>query len=561
MAAPRPHGRRVLYTGAQFHTQDADRPRAEALLVRDGWIERVYRRPPVDTPTGARRVDLGGGWAVPGLADAHLHLRALGQSRRVVDLRGLGSARQVLARVRRAALRLPTPTPLVGVGWDQNLWKAKRFPDRAALDPALDERVVVLHRVDGHAAWVSTAALRLAGIAPDRATDDPEGGHVVRDATGRATGVLIDRAIDLVTARLAAAGDDEIEADLRAGAARCARLGLTSVHDMGVQTAGLRALRALDARGLLPLRVFVWLSGDDPGAWEALATEPDLASRVQVRGIKLFVDGALGSRGAALLTPYADAPAERGLLLTPTASLRAQVARVGTLGRQAALHAIGDRGNRLALEAIEALGEAGRSARHRVEHVQVVAPEDLPRFGRGGVVASMQPIHAVSDMAWAPARLGEDRLAGAYAPASLLRAGATLALGSDAPIESADPLRGIAAAVTRTSPDGQPPGGWRPLERLTAAQALHGFTLGAAFAAGQEQVLGRLRVGYRADFTVLDVDLTAPGADLWHAGVLRTVVDGKTVWRRRGPGRSDRPRVVEKPTRDQTGAKINKPLR
>ncbi|MFH1812042.1 MAG: amidohydrolase [Pseudomonadota bacterium] len=521
---------RVLYTNARVITQDPAMPRAAALLVEGDRIQRVYARVPAQRPTGARQVDLKNAVVVPGLADAHLHLTALGAKARQVDLRGTRSAGEAVARVKDFVNRGGAGEPIIGFGWDHNDWTPRAFPERGLLDAALGNQVVILYRIDGHAAWVSTAALAVGGIARDRA--DPDGGRIVRDGKGDPSGVLVDNAIDLVTGSLPRLTQVQLEHDVALATRECARLGLTQVHDMGSDVRTLQALRALEARHALPLRVFVYLAADDPDATKELNPQQRrrTASRVEVRGLKLYTDGALGSRGAALKQPYSDDPGNSGLLVTEPKILHERVRQVHEAGYQVAIHAIGDRGNREALDAIGALGKGGVSRRHRIEHAQIVDPADIPLFKQLGVIASMQPTHATSDMDWAEARLGPDRLAGAYAWKTMLSSGVALAFGSDAPVESADPTWGLFAATQRTDHDGAPKGGWLPGEKLSPDQALAGFTSGAAYAVGREDELGVLRAGALADFTVLDGDPADPATRLLHLKVLRTVVGGEQAF-------------------------------
>jgi len=468
--------------------------------------------------------------------DAHAHLLGLGRLLTELDLRGTRSEPEALDRVQEAAAAAPPGAWLLGRGWDQNQWPAARFPDRHGLDARAPDRPVFLVRVDGHAAWVNGRALAAAGIGP--ATPDPPGGRILRDAaTGEPAGVLVDAAMELVRRQIPEPSVEERMELLRRAQARCHEVGLTGVHDMGVDEATLEALRRLEARGELRLRVHAllemgrvdlgpYLSGPPPrgGGWLA------------VRGIKAYLDGALGSRGAALLAPYSDDPGNHGLILTEPRELLDLALRAFPRGWQLAAHAIGDRANRLALdvyeEALRRTGVPAESVRPRIEHAQVLSAEDIPRFARLGVIASMQPVHCTSDMDWADERLGPERLPGAYAWRSLLRSGARLAFGSDFPVERPDPLEGILAAVTRQHPDGTPAGGFLPAERLAAEQALRAFTEGAAWASFDEDRLGRIAAGRAADVTVLDRDPTrlAEGTELAGSRVLLTLAGGEIVF-------------------------------
>ena len=532
----------TLLQAQRIHTMDPQHPRANALvwgtdgvLVDVGDAAALRARHPQ-----ARVIDAGDAVVVPGLIDAHAHLMGLGFALMRVDLAGARSKQDVLERLRRYAADLDADAWLLGGGWDQNLWPEAEFPTAADLDAAFPDRPVWLYRVDGHAGWANSAALRAAEAAGAQLQGDaqPEGGRIVRDAAGAPTGVLVDEAMQLVDRVVPAPGaDDYREAFSRALAAAVGN-GLTGVHDMGVSRAELALYREFADAGRLPLRVTAYADGDR----EALA---DLCTnglythaggRLQMRGVKLFVDGALGSRGAAMLEDYSDEHGNSGLLVTEPAAYRAAVDKAARCDVQVASHAIGDHGNRLALDTYADVlandGESGGEARRwRVEHAQIVAPDDIPRFAALGVIASMQPTHATSDMPWAGARVGEARLVGAYAWRRFLDSGARLALGSDFPVESVDPRLGLYAAATRQDRDGQPPGGWLADQKLTAEEALRGFTSDAAYAGFAEDQVGRLAPGLRADFLLLaDDPLTVPVGQLDDLRLLSTWVDGQRVY-------------------------------
>lgn len=520
-----------LLLGARFRTLDPERPLAEALAVgADGRIvalgeeETLAARFPA-----ARRIDLGGGVALPGLVDAHGHLLGLGLARLRVDLSGARSVAEVLERLRASAEGLPEGAWLIGRGWDQTRWEPPEFPTAAMLDALFPTRPVWLVRVDGHAAWANSAAL--AHAVRELAGDwQPEGGRILRDGAGRPTGVLIDAAMALVRVP---PPDRATRAEALARAVRsAAAAGLTGVHDAGMDRESLELLAALADRGELPLRVHAMADGEGP-TLELLCREGPYrhpSGRLAMRAVKLYADGALGSRGAALLRDYADERGHRGLLVTPEERLRRAIRRARDCGLQPAVHAIGDRANRLVLDlyARELAPEERRALRPRIEHAQVVHPRDLPRFAALGVIASMQPIHATSDMRWAEQRLGAARLRGAYAWRSLLAGGAVLAFGSDFPVEPESPILGLHAALTRTDREGRPPGGWLPEERLGLAEAIAAYTRGAAYAAFAEGELGRLAPGFRADLTLLEDDpFGLPPEALPGLRVLGTLLDGE----------------------------------
>lgn len=521
-----------LLVAGTIHTLDPARPRAAAALLRDGRFACVgaldacaaRARP------GARRIDLGAGCAVPGLADAHGHVLGLGRAREEVGCEGAASAEACAARAAARARVAPAGGWIRGRGWDQNRWPGGAFPTADALGRAVPDHPAVLFRVDGHAAWVNPRALEAAGIGP--ATPDPPGGRVLRDPAGRPSGVLVDAAMDLVLRALPAPSPAELEAWLLAGLAEAASVGLTSVHDAGVAPEVLDAYRRLDAGGRLPVRVYAMIEGDGPPAAIsreiARARAAPAGRRLEVRAVKLYADGALGSRGAALLDGYADEPGNRGLLLTRPDLLREKIAAIVAAGFQPAIHAIGDRACREVLRVLADAGPAARALRPRVEHLQVLDRADLPLLAASGAVASMQPVHAASDAPWVGARLGAARLRGAYAWRSAARLAAGLAFGSDFPIEAPDPRAGLAAAETRGT------GATAALgrdEALPREAALRAFTTGAAFASFAEGRRGRVREGMDADLTLLADDLLAvPAAEVAHLPVTHAIVGGEVAW-------------------------------
>ncbi len=516
----------VVLTGPVFLTGDPELPEAAALSVdAGGRILAVHAEAP---PAGADRVVvLPGVIALPGLHDAHLHLLGVGRRCETVDLLGVASPEEARERVAAFAAAHPEAAVIEGRGWDQNLFSDSRFPSWRDLDGAA-ERPVHLRRVDGHASWVNRALLDLAGL--DAATPDPEGGRLLRDADGVPSGILVDNAADLLDAHLPQPTDADRERWLIQGMAACADAGLTAVSDMGLTAVDVAILLRLDAAGRLPLRVFGYLEGSEPGILDRLDTPPT-GKRFVVQGVKHYADGALGSRGAALLADYADDPGNRGLLIHPSAELQALAAEVDARGGQLAVHAIGDRAVREVLDAFAALPEGATAARRpRVEHAQNIDPTDMLRLESLGAVASMQPTHCTSDMGWVEDRLGPDRLVGAYAWRTLSDLGVPLAFGSDAPVESENPLPGIWAAISRRDTRGEPPRGWRPQECLGWDAALAAFTSGAAWAVGREDDLGRLAPGYRCDLSLLDRDprrlAAAEDPDLTAIRAVGTVVDG-----------------------------------
>ena len=478
-------------------------PRANVLAVLDGTI-------------------------LPGLTDAHGHLYGLGLSLDVVNLTGTKSLDEVIARVKERAATTPKGQWIVGRGWDQNDWPVKEFPTAAALDAALPDHPVFLRRVDGHAAVTNSAGLRMAGVTA--ASKDPDGGRVIRDANGSPTGTFVDAAMDLIEDHMPAPTPEQRKARVLAAANAIAANGLTEMHDAGIDGATIAAVKELIDEKRFPIRVYGMLGDNDAllRTWFASGPLVDYGGRLTVRAVKLYADGALGSRGAALLEPYSDDPGNSGLMLAKPEHLEDVAKRGRAAGFQINTHAIGDRGVRNVIDAYANAGVVA-SDRFRVEHLQVIAPADVPRLVERGIIASMQPTHATSDMYWAEARLGPERVQGAYAWRTVLDAGGRLALGSDFPVEDVNPFFGIFAAVTRQDQQQWPAGGWSPSQRLTLAEALRGFTKDAAYAAFEEQSRGTIEPGKLADLTIVEGDLFAM-PELYKAKVKYTIVDGEVVY-------------------------------
>ena len=532
----------TLLSAARIHTMDPAQPQAGAMAYdHDGTIVAVGTREDLLARyPAATQLDAGNATVIPGLIDAHGHVAGLGQSQMQADLVGAGSKEEVLRRLRAFAADLPDGAWLLGRGWDQNDWPERTFPTAADLDAAFPRRPVWLTRVDGHAGWANSAAIAAAEAAGGRDLSgdwQPDGGRIVRDANGQPSGIFVDAAMAQVDSAMPGTDAEAAERALAVGMQLAVEHGLTGVHDAGVSLQQLRAYQALADRGEMPLRVYAMADGDG----EALAwlcsngpyEHPD--GRLQMRAVKLYVDGALGSRGAALIEDYSDDAGNDGLLLMTPDQLVDTAARAKGCGVQVATHAIGDRGNRVVLDAFEqVLGrDAGTDHRWRVEHAQILTAADIPRFAALGVVSSMQPTHATSDMPWAADRVGPDRIQWAYAWRKLRDAGARLALGSDFPVESVDPRLGLHAAVTRSNAQEAPAGGWMPQEKLTAWEAMRGFTRDAAHAGFAEDHVGSLAVGQRADFVLLAQDpLAVEPRQLDELEVLATYVDGEAVYRR-----------------------------
>ena len=523
----------TIFRGALVYTAWDETPRRAAILVKGGTVAFVGNEAEARAAAPAAKVvDLAGAVLVPGLTDAHGHLRSLGTLRRMIDCRGLPKD-EILLRVRALAASAAPGTWIRGRAWDQNRWSDTSFPTAADLEAAAPKTPVVLARVDGHAIWVNAAALKAAGVT--KATPDPPGGRIERLKDGSPAGVFVDNAMALILDAIPAPGPDEARKDFVAGLEACAKAGLTGVGEAsGSSLADVAILEKLAKKGKLPVRVYATVGPKDLDA--ALARGPVSEGRLTVRALKIVADGALGSRGAALLADYSDAPGNRGLDVTAPEEVERLAAKAFRGGFQVWTHAIGDRANRITLDAYEKSLSSVHPVdpRPRIEHAQVLAPGDAARFAKIGVIASMQPTHATSDWPWAEARLGKERVKGSYAWRTLLKAGARLAGGSDFPVESEEPLLGIYAAVTRQETTGKPPGGWRMEEALTRAEALRLFTADNAYAEFAEKRRGRIEPGFDADFTVLDRDVfsaATPASEIPKATVRMTVVGGEIVYR------------------------------
>ena len=481
----------------------------------------------------ATLIDGQGQVVLPGLIDAHAHIIGYGALRNRLNLFGVPSLAEAVRQIGDYARSKPHARWILGRGWNQVLWPVREFPRAADIDAVVSDRPVWLRRVDGHAGWANTAAMELAGIDDD--TPDPVGGKILRDDNGLATGVLIDKAMNLVEAQIPNANKTEVRANANAAIDALLAEGLTSVHDAGIDVMEAEVYMAMADDGELDMRIYAMTAG----AGEVLDAigRPIYRygdDRLEIAAVKLYTDGALGSRGAAMIEPYADDPENRGLPLLTQDELNAMVAKANDRGFQVGVHAIGDFGNRMALDAFDFVQNGKPSPlRNRVEHAQIVTLADIPRFARLGVIASMQATHATSDKNMAEDRVGPDRILGGYAWRRMLDAGVVLANGSDFPVELANPFHGLYAAVTRQGRDGEPEGGWYPDQALTRAEALHSFTLAAAFAAHQEDRLGSLEPGKWADFIIIDRDyFKVPAAEIDDIVVLETWVGGEKVFDR-----------------------------
>ncbi|HJV42560.1 amidohydrolase [Caulobacter sp.] len=521
----------LLIHGGPIHTGVEAAPTAQAVLIRDDKILFVgdLAAAKAKAAKGVRDIDLKGAAAYPGFVDAHAHLTGIGLRELTLNLDQVKSVAELAAAVKTYAAAHPEGA-IYGRGWIETHWPEKRFPNRADLDAAAPGRIVVLGRSDGHASVASSAALAKAGITA--ATAAPAGGQILKGADGQPDGMLIDHAQSLVEGVIPPPSEALKRQALRKAGELYASRGWTGLDNMSVMEGDLALLRDEAAKGAFHIRVDNYM--DPSGAAEVLAKGPstDPTGLIRVRGIKLYMDGALGSRGAALLEPYSDAEG-LGLQLTPRDQGLDLMKKAKAVGAQVAMHAIGDRGNRMTLDWFEEALAGDTAARWRIEHSQIVADTDVPRFARLGVIASMQPSHAIGDLYFAPARLGKDRLHEGYRWKDFLDAGVVVAAGSDAPVEVGDPRIEFYAAVYRHSLDGFANADWHLEEAVTRAQALKMLTLAPAYAVFREKELGTLEAGKKADVTAFDKDLmTVEPKDILTAQPVLTVVNGKVAFAR-----------------------------
>ena len=539
---PGPHPELLLFNG-RVYVQDDSQRIVEAIAIQAGRVLAIGTDEEILALAveKTQRVDLEWRPVYPGFADAHAHLVGLGSALEGLDLVGTASLAEVIERSRARHALLPTGEWMFGRGWDQNDWRDQSFPTHHALSAAFPQRPVVLVRIDGHALVANLAAMHAAGVT--RATPDPEGGRIEHDADGALTGVFIDRAEDLIWN--AAPGMSLVAIERAIGVATTAfhAQGITAVHDAGIDPSALAILESMATEGRLRLRLHEMLDGsNDEFLQRRFASGPQSdiggTGTLAVRAVKLYADGALGSRGAALLEEYSDDHGNLGLLLTSAEDMQRIVHEAVTAGFQVATHAIGDRGNRLTLDVYEQVVRAranGTAAipdlRLRIEHAQVVHADDFQRFAELGVIPAMQAQHQTSDMPWAEDRLGPERVLGAYAWRSFRAAGCIIPGGSDAPVEQLDVVAQFLAAVARATPAGQPIGGWYPEQKLSRQEALNMLTIWPAFAAFREQDLGRLLPGFRADLVIFSDDLmTVPIDQIMQCQPTMTIFGGEVVW-------------------------------
>ncbi len=528
------HGNTTLVANINGYSLDADRELIQftAIQFSDDRVDRLFSDGDSLPENVDTRIDGNGLTLIPGLIDAHGHVLNYGLSMLRVDLIGTRSEQSAVQRVVDFAAENTELDWIQGRGWNQVLWNSNSFPSAASLDTALSDRPVWLSRIDGHAGWANSVAIELAGVT--ERTEDPPGGQIIRDDDGKPTGVFVDNAMALIRSRIPPSSTAELSFALNTSMQKLASFGLTSVHDAGVDSRVVQAYKVLLEAGPLPIRVNVMLAATDPYYEQRLA-EGHFRSdddTLTIRSVKIAADGALGSRGAALIEEYSDLPGATGLLLHNPERLEYFMRAAMNAGFQVNTHAISDKANKIVLDNYQQLiAETGtRDLRHRVEHAQVLRHEDILRFAELGVIASIQATHATSDKNMAQDRLGEVRIQGAYAWRKLRDAGAVIANGSDFPVESPNPFYGLHASITRQDHGNEPAAGWFPEERMTVEEAFASFTIDAAYAGHQENLLGTLEPGKKADFILLDRDIfTSPVSEIWQTSVLQTWVDGNRI--------------------------------
>lgn len=531
----------LLLINGIVYTLDENNVIAEAIAIKGnriaavGTTERLRKQYP-----RALTLDLQGKTVLPGFIDGHCHVLSEGSRLLTLDVSATKSVGEIVDMVAKRVQESLPGEWIYGRGWDQNDWEVKEFPTHSLLDKVSPNNPVILTRIDGHAIWVNMKVMELAGI--DTSSRDPEGGKIYRDSAGKPTGVFVDNAMELVYNIVPELNDEEIEERLKRALNECAALGLTEVHDMGVDLQTINIYKKIIDKGECPIRVYAVIGGVGP-TWDYYlerGREIGYGGLLTVRAIKLFADGALGSRGAALFEEYSDDAGNRGLTIISEEQIRDVGQRALEKGFQVCTHAIGDRANHIVLNEYEKIlsalpknGSRNEAPRWRIEHAQVLKLTDIPRFKAIGVLPSMQPTHGTSDMYWAEERLGPVRIKGAYAWRAILQTGSIIVGGSDFPVESANPLWGVYAAITRSDHNGYPTEGWYAEQKMTRDEAVRSFTRWAAYGAFEENMKGTIEIGKWADLTILSKNIMEiPPKEILSTVVEMTIVNGKIVYQK-----------------------------
>ena len=529
----------LLLIDSKAYTLDKENLKVEAIAIKDGKIFDLGSSSEIMANYKSKEIiNLSGCFIYPGFTDGHAHILGEGGRLQTLDLVGTTSVDQILEMVKNKVSGVKNGDWIIGRGWDQNNWKRKEFPVAKQLDQVAPSNPVLLRRIDGHAAWVNSLAMKIASI--DNKTEDPVGGRIIRDSKGNPTGVFIDNAIDLIGKIVPSLTGDEIKERLKLALNECAKYGLTEVHDMGVDQDIINQYKKLIDAKECPIRIYAAIDYGSPTLEDYFKRGPEIGygdGLLTIRAIKLYMDGALGSRGAALIDAYNDDPNNRGLTMISDGEMDSVCREALVKGFQVCTHAIGDRANNLTLNAyvriLKTLPEKAESPRWRNEHAQILLPSDIGRFKKNGIIPSMQPTHATSDMDWVESRIGAERAKNAYAWRSILETESIIIGGSDFPVEFVNPLLGFYAAVTRQDVYGSPSGGWYPEQVMNRHEALRAFTIWPAYGAFQEKEKGTLEIRKWADLTILSKDIMEiPPEEILNTEVLMTIVGGKIVYKK-----------------------------
>jgi predicted amidohydrolase YtcJ len=529
----------TLFINGKIYTFDSKNSIEEAVAIQGSTIIAVGESEKLrDVFSPKIIIDLEGKTMLPGLIDGHAHILGEGGKLENIDLMGTTSPEQIAEKVAERINKSKKDDWILGRGWDQNSWQRKEFPNKEQLDKIAKDNPVFLRRVDGHAAWANSIAMQLAGI--DMVSKDPEGGKIIRDKKGMPTGVLIDNAIEIVNKVIPVLNDEDIERRLLLAMNECASLGLTEVHDMGVDDKTIQIYKKLIDEGGNPIRIYAAIDYPSDTWLQYLKSGPlnDYKDgMLSVRAVKLYMDGALGSRGAAFFDAYSDDKGNRGLTMMGEAEMEKVCSDASDKGFQVCTHAIGDRANSITLDVygkiLKAVTNSNADKRWRIEHAQILSIKDIPRFKMLDVLPSMQPTHATSDMDWAEDRIGNERIKGGYAWKSIIKTGSKIISGSDFPVEYVNPFYGIYSAITRQDQKGKPDAGWYPDERMSREEAVKSFTQWAAYGSFQEDKKGIIEVGKWADMTIIDRDImNCPVNEIFSTQVEMTITAGKIVYKR-----------------------------